>query len=339
VGRGKAEVAAEFIMGRVPGVTVTPYKSKIQEKDEDFYRQFNIIISGLDNIEARRWLNSLLVNMVNYDSDGSIDPTTIIPLIDGGTEGLKGQARVIIPKITSCFECTLESFPPQKAFPMCTIAETPRIPEHCIAYAYLLEWDRNFPDKKLDKDNPDHLNWIYEKALQRSITYGIEGVTYFKTIGVVKNIIPAVASTNAIISAVCVNEAIKLLTFYSQTMNNYFMYMGSEGIYTPTFDYERKDSCIVCCDEVKTRVMNVNGKMLLKEFIQMLCDDVSLQLKKPSLVAENVSLYMPKPPSLEKVLRKNLDVVLDELIKSGEIVTITDEMLNIAYLSVQLEFD
>lgn len=136
VGKSKAQAAADFIMKRVPGCTVTPYQGMVQERDEDFYRQFKLIISGLDNIEARRWLNSLIVGMVEYDDEGEIDPTTIIPLIDGGTEGLRGQSRVILPKVTACFECTLDSFPPQQAFPMCTIAETPRLPEHCIAYVY-----------------------------------------------------------------------------------------------------------------------------------------------------------------------------------------------------------
>ena len=65
VGRSKAETAAEFIMNRIPGCTVVPHMGKIQDFDEDFYRQFQIVVSGLDNIEARRWLNSVLVGMVS----------------------------------------------------------------------------------------------------------------------------------------------------------------------------------------------------------------------------------------------------------------------------------
>jgi hypothetical protein len=38
----------------------------------------------------------------------------------------------------------------------------------------------------------------------------------------------------------------------------------------------------------------------------MLAEDVNTQLKQPSIIGEQTSLYMQRPPSLEKALRKNL---------------------------------
>lgn len=45
--------------------------------------QFKIIICGLDSIEARRWINSTLIGMVDPEN-----PESLKPLIDGGTEGI-----------------------------------------------------------------------------------------------------------------------------------------------------------------------------------------------------------------------------------------------------------
>ena len=85
VGSSKAEVAARFVEKRVKGVSITPHNCKIQDKDDDFYMQFTIVICGLDSIEARRWINSTLVNLVDAEN-----PESMKPLIDGGTEGLSG---------------------------------------------------------------------------------------------------------------------------------------------------------------------------------------------------------------------------------------------------------
>ena len=83
VGKFKAEVAARFVEKRVKGVSIVPHNKRIQDMDEAFYMQFNIIICGLDSIEARRWINSTLADMVDEENIESLKP-----LIDGGTEGM-----------------------------------------------------------------------------------------------------------------------------------------------------------------------------------------------------------------------------------------------------------
>lgn len=83
VGKSKAECAAKFVEKRVKGVKITPHNCMIQDKDDEFYMQFTIVICGLDSIEARRWINSQLIDMVDMEN-----PDSLKPLIDGGTEGI-----------------------------------------------------------------------------------------------------------------------------------------------------------------------------------------------------------------------------------------------------------
>lgn len=50
---------------------------------------------------------------MEYTDDGDLIPTSVIPLVDGGTEGFKGNVRVILPGMSACIECTLDLYPPQ----------------------------------------------------------------------------------------------------------------------------------------------------------------------------------------------------------------------------------
>ena len=72
-----------------------------------------MIICGLDSIVARRWINGMVHSLLQYDTEGQMVQTSMIPMVDGGTEGFKGNARVIMPGHTACIECTLDLFPPQ----------------------------------------------------------------------------------------------------------------------------------------------------------------------------------------------------------------------------------
>ncbi|ORZ23426.1 hypothetical protein BCR42DRAFT_458760 [Absidia repens] len=323
IGKSKAIVAAEFVMNRVPGVQIEPYFGKIQDKDDDYYKQFQIVVCGLDSVEARRWINAKLVNMVDEE-----DPDSWKPLIDGGTEGFKGQARVILPTMTSCYECSLDMLNKGTTYPICTIANTPRLPEHCVEWASVLEWPRVWGEKKCDNDNPEHIQWLYEKAKTRAEQFDITGITYSLTQGVVKNIIPAIASTNAVVAASCCNEVFKLATTVAPYLDNYMMYTGNDGVYTFTFQHQKKPECPVCGSDSLNA--ELDPKMSLTELIEWLQENPETQLKKPSLRTANRSLYMQAPPVLEQATRTNLSLPIGDFVENGEFITVTDAALPVS---------
>ncbi|RYR11889.1 hypothetical protein Ahy_B04g069408 isoform B [Arachis hypogaea] len=321
VGKPKAEVAAKRVMERISGVNIVPHFCRIEDKDIDFYNDFMIIALGLDSVEARSYINNVACSFlasvffspcheIEYDSDDNPLEETIKPMVDGGTEGFKGHARVILPGVTPCFECTIWLFPPQVKFPLCTLAETPRTAAHCIEYAHLIKWNEAHGGTAFDPDNPQHMKWVYDEAAKRAELFGIPGVTYSFTQGVVKNIIPAIASTNAIISAACTLETLKIATECSKTMSNYLTYNGSEGLHTKVAEFERDKDCLVCGPGV---LIEVDTSVTLQKFMNLLEEHPKLQLTKASITHRGKNLYMQAPPVLEEMTRSNLSLPLFEL--------------------------
>lgn len=288
-----------------------------------------MVICGLDSIEARRWINATLVDMVDIE-----DPDSLKPLIDGGTEGFKGQARVILPTMTSCIECQLDMHAPRAAVPLCTLATIPRQPQHCIEWAHIIKWEEERKDIQLDTDEPEHITWLYTKALDRAKEFGIQGVTYSMTQGVVKNIIPAIASTNAIIAASCCNEAFKLLSASAPPLgmpgtNNYMQYTGDAGVYTFTFEHQKKDDCPVCGNLPKD--LSVNPEQTLQELVEIFATRPDSQLKKPTLTTSDKSLYFSSPPSLEEQTRPNLKRKIKDLLNNGDELAVADPAYTITF--------
>lgn len=329
IGRPKAEVAAEFINKRIKGVTVTPHYKQIQDMDRSFYSSFHLIVCGLDSVVARRWISGMLVQLLEYDNEGNLQQETVVPLVDGGTEGLKGNVRVIMSGMTACIDCTLDLFPPAVNFPLCTIAHMPRLPEHCVEYAKILLWPKEQPfgDKvAVDGDDPAHVSWIYEKALSRAQEHNIPGVTYRLTQGVIKRIIPAVASTNAVIAAVCATEAFKLATTCFSSLNNYMLFTDADGVYTYCYEAEKKTDCLNCSRVPKTLTCKPSDK--LQDIMDRLVNDH--QLREPGITTmyangRNKTLYMPKPEVMHQKTKDQLKQSLQELgLTNGQQVFVSD---------------
>lgn len=318
IGLSKAKCAVEFVNNRVPGCEAIAHHCAIQDMDEGFYRQFHIVVCGLDSIVARRWLNGMLMSLLQYNDDGTLDQSSLIPLVDGGTEGFKGNARVILPGMSACIECTLDLYPPQVTFPLCTIANTPRLPEHCIEYVKVLQWAKENPwgnTTALDGDEPQHVAWVLEKAQERAMKHGITGVTYRLTQGVLKNIIPAVASTNAAIAAACATEVFKLASSCCVNMNNYMVLNIADGVYTYTFSADRRADCVACSNT--TRTMELESAATLQTILTKLQEDPQYLMKSPGITTiingRNKTLYISSIKSIEERTRDNLRKKITDL--------------------------
>jgi NEDD8-activating enzyme E1 len=275
IGKPKANVAAEFVMKRCPHVKIEAHFCRIEEKGDDFYRSFHMILLGLDSVYARRWMNAKVSAIAerDVDEDGQYRITEATPLIDGGTEGYSGSVKTVLMGKTACVECTMWMYPPTKAVPMCTLENVPRIPEHCVLYIKEKLWKDLRPDEELDADIPEHIVWVAERAQERQRQFNIRGsIDYAFTLGVVKNVVPAVGFTNAIVAGCTVLEALKVATAIAQPLNSYAYYNGSaDGVTSTTQFLAPSDDCPLCSATcVYTASFDVTPAHFLSHFVAKL---------------------------------------------------------------------
>lgn len=139
VGQSKAKVARDSVLRCRPHVNIVPYHANIKDPDfnVDFYKQFNVVLNGLDNLDARRHVNRLCL-------------AANVPLVESGTTGFLGQVTVHVKGVTECYECNPKPIP--KTYPVCTITSTPSKFVHCIVWAKDLLFTKLFGDKNQEND-------------------------------------------------------------------------------------------------------------------------------------------------------------------------------------------
>jgi len=95
VGQFKATVAAHGAQSISPDTHALAMNANvIHSVGLGLFARCDVIVAGLDNREARLWINRSAWKMNR-------------PWIDGAIEGINGIARVFLPGSPPCYECTL----------------------------------------------------------------------------------------------------------------------------------------------------------------------------------------------------------------------------------------
>jgi ubiquitin-activating enzyme E1 C len=147
-------------------------------------------------------------------------------------------------------------------------------------------------------------------------------------------------------TASCCNEAFKIATSSAAYLNNYFMLIGTDGVYSYTFEHERRPECPVCGGE--SVEISISRDWTVDRLVEMLVEKqdmyvVSLlmscvrdvpaltvmtsQIKKPSLSTPTKQIYFQAPPQLEEATRPNLEKKVSELVPDGGEITVTASSL------------
>lgn len=90
------------------------------EYTDFFFQELDVVVNALDNLEARRYVDSRCV-------------TNQRPLLESGTMGAKGHVQVIIPHLTESYAS--QNDPMDEDVPFCTLHSFPAVMDHCIEWA------------------------------------------------------------------------------------------------------------------------------------------------------------------------------------------------------------
>lgn len=127
VGHSKSKCACAVIRKMNKDFNCKDYQSRVGQENEHifneaFWNKQNYIINAVDNIQARKYIDTQCTTFGKC-------------LIDSGTLGTKAHVQMVVPHVTCCYNDSQD--PPEQGVPMCTMHNFPAMIEHCI------EWGRD----------------------------------------------------------------------------------------------------------------------------------------------------------------------------------------------------
>ncbi len=261
LGEPKAVVAARKLKEINPNIIINGYHTSLERLNPALYLAADVIVGGLDSMNARLNLNAQCIRFKK-------------PLVDGGVSGYHGHVYTIFPYKNACYECNPLPVAENDEMAACTVVGIPRKRIHCV-----FKGDMAFKEK-LDRDpNPKDVNDIkfIQKVANELVNKHNFHPEYTKDdiVKIIDRHDPGIITINAVISALQSHEVIKILHFNK----------GHRGLGEPIKDYvifnaitmkfyhiekKRNPECSQCSKNVRRVSIKINPRSPCLNIIKIL---------------------------------------------------------------------
>ncbi|KAA8916039.1 hypothetical protein TRICI_001854 [Trichomonascus ciferrii] len=181
----------------------------------------------------------------------------------------------------------------------------------------LKESSEKNPIISFDKDDEDTLDFVVAAANIRSLVFSIETKSKFEVKQIAGNIIPAIATTNAIIAGVCVLQSLKLLQNRLEDARMVFLSRQPERVFSTEKLQPPNPQCVV--SGIARVTLKVDPtKFTVGQLVKSALEKDLKYSEELSVVTHSL-IYDPD-------FDDNLDKPLSDFhIKNGSFITVVDE--------------
>ena len=197
LGEPKATVAAKKLTEINPNIIIKGYHTSLERLDPALYQAADVVVGGLDSMNARLNLNAQCMRFRKT-------------LVDGGISGYHGHVYTVFPYKNACYECNPLPVGESDEMAACTVVGVPRKRIHCLFkgdMAFKEEFDRD-PNPK----NINDMKFIQKIANELVNTHNfLPEYTEDDVVKIIDRHDPGIITINAAISALQSHEVIKIL--------------------------------------------------------------------------------------------------------------------------------
>lgn len=212
--------------------------------DDQFFEKQDIVISAVDNMQARKYMDKLCTFYNKI-------------FIDAGTLGTSANSDIYIPNSTICFnDLNIEE---KKEVPVCTLKNFPTKIEHCIEFSkniFYELFEQYIRDIKLILENEEQFkNIIHQIKNSRDL---------YLTLEIYKNIFWSINNPSQ-------NSIIKFAIF----IFNYYFYFNIKLLLKEVSSDSFKKQPI----PLEINLNEENTKLYFESFYNIFCDVINLKKK------------------------------------------------------------